>query len=185
MSPDRRAARVRFLGLRLDISPALPSRRTAGRGSLRGDENLRQPSFLLPHRAGEGKRHLTKSIACTIPSPVQTSVEPNNTVPAELYMPRGAKPGGPKRPAVICLHIMDGNEELVKISCSALAARGIPALWFNLPFYGPRSADRAAQRRRERSGDVHDGDIASRPGCSPHGRCPRRAAGNRPASASA
>jgi dienelactone hydrolase len=73
------------------------------------------------------------------PSPVRTSVEPNNTVPAELYMPRGAVPGGPKRPAVICLHILDGNEELVKISCSALAARGIPALWFNLPFYGPRS----------------------------------------------
>ena len=74
------------------------------------------------------------------PSPVRTSVEPNNTVPAELYMPRGATPGGPKRPAVICLHILDGNEELVKIACSALAARGIPALWFNLPFYGPRSA---------------------------------------------
>ena len=73
------------------------------------------------------------------PSPVRTRLEPNNTVPAELYMPRGATAGGPRRPAVICLHIMDGNVELVKIACSALAARGIPALWFNLPYYGPRS----------------------------------------------
>ncbi len=73
------------------------------------------------------------------PSPVRTAIEPNNTVPAELYMPRGIAPGDPKRPAVICLHILDGNVELVKIACSILAARGIPAAWFNLPFYGPRS----------------------------------------------
>ena len=52
------------------------------------------------------------------PSPVRTAIEPNNTVPAELYMPRGIAPGDPKRPAVICLHILDGNVELVKIACS-------------------------------------------------------------------
>jgi dienelactone hydrolase len=73
------------------------------------------------------------------PSPVHTTVEANNTVPAELYLPRGMTAGDPPRPAVICLHIMDGNVELVQIACSALAARGIPALWFNLPYYGPRS----------------------------------------------
>jgi len=28
------------------------------------------------------------------PSPVQTKVESNNTIPAELYMPRGVKAGG-------------------------------------------------------------------------------------------
>ena len=72
------------------------------------------------------------------PSPVKTAIEQNNTIPAELYLPRNLKPGGPPRPAVICLHILDGNVELVQIACSTLAARGIPALWFNLPYYGER-----------------------------------------------
>jgi dienelactone hydrolase len=72
------------------------------------------------------------------PSPVSTAVEQNNTIPAELYLPRDLRPGTARRPAVICLHILDGNEELVQVSCLALAARGIPALWFNLPYYGPR-----------------------------------------------
>ena len=73
------------------------------------------------------------------PSPVHSASEPNNTIPAELYLPNGIRPGDARRPAVICLHILDGNVELVRISCSALAARGVPAAWFSLPYYGPRS----------------------------------------------
>ena len=58
------------------------------------------------------------------PSPVHTAVQPNNTVPAVEHAPRrhGRRSACP---AVICLHILDGNVELVKIACSALAARGI------------------------------------------------------------
>ena len=104
------------------------------------------------------------------PSPVHTTVEANNTVPAELYLPRGMTAGDPRRPAVICLHIMDGNVELVQIACSALAARGIPALWFNLPYYGPRSPAGGSARRGGRSGAVRDGHVSGRGGCSPHGR---------------
>lgn len=73
------------------------------------------------------------------PSPVVTAVEQNNTVPAEYYVPAGIKPGDPKRPAVICLHILDGNLELVRLTCSVLASRGIPSILFLLPYYGPRA----------------------------------------------
>ena len=79
----------------------------------------------------------------TYPSPVVTSVPQNNTIPAEYYLPAGVRPGQPnaavKRPAVICLHILDGNKELVRLSCSRLAARGIPAIFFMLPYYDTRA----------------------------------------------
>ncbi len=74
----------------------------------------------------------------TYPSPVVTSLPQNNTIPAEYYVPNGIKPGDPKRPAVICLHILDGNLELVQLTCSVLASRGIPSILFLLPYYGER-----------------------------------------------
>lgn len=73
------------------------------------------------------------------PSPVLTPVPQNNTVPAEYYLPKGIRPGDPKRPAVICVHILDGNMELVRMTCSVLASRGIPSILFLLPYYGPRA----------------------------------------------
>lgn len=73
------------------------------------------------------------------PSPVETPVEANNTVPAEYYLPHGIEPGDPARPAVVCLHILNGNYELVRMVSTALADRGVPALWFKLPYYGERS----------------------------------------------
>lgn len=75
----------------------------------------------------------------TYPSPVVTPVEQNNTVPADFYLPEGIEAGGPKRPAVVCLHILEGNFELVHMTCSVLASRGIPAIMFKLPYYGERS----------------------------------------------
>lgn len=75
----------------------------------------------------------------TYPSPVVTPVEQNNTIPADFYLPDGIDPNGPKRPAVICLHILEGNFELVHMTCSVLASRGIPAVMFKLPYYGERS----------------------------------------------
>jgi dienelactone hydrolase len=74
----------------------------------------------------------------TYPSPVVTPVARNNTVPAEYYVPQGLRPGGPKRPAVICLHILDGNMELVRMQCTVLATHGVPAILFMLPYYGER-----------------------------------------------
>jgi len=75
----------------------------------------------------------------TYPSPVVTPVEQNNTVPADYYLPEGIEPGAARRPAVICLHILDGDFALVRIVCSALARRGIPAIMFKLPYYGERA----------------------------------------------
>ncbi|MBN1910840.1 MAG: prolyl oligopeptidase family serine peptidase [Pirellulales bacterium] len=79
----------------------------------------------------------------TYPSPVKTPFERNNTIPADYYLPRGVEPGGPepKRPAVICLHILDGNFELVRMVCSTLASHGVPAVMFKLPYYGERGPD--------------------------------------------
>ncbi|NQU25958.1 MAG: prolyl oligopeptidase family serine peptidase [Candidatus Nealsonbacteria bacterium] len=74
----------------------------------------------------------------TYPSPVVTPVAQNNTIPADYYLPDGITPGDPPRPAVICLHILEGDFELVHITCSVLATRGIPAIMFKLPYYGER-----------------------------------------------
>jgi len=89
----------------------------------------------------------------TYPSPVVTEVVANNTVPAELYLPDGAESWVDPRPAVICVHILDGNFELVRMTCSMLASRGLPALMFKLPYYGERSppeGTRALARQPQR-----------------------------------
>ncbi len=74
----------------------------------------------------------------TYPSPVVTAVPQNNTIPAEYYVPRGLRTGEARRPAVIFLHILDGNMEMVRMTCSVLASHGIPAILFKLPYYGER-----------------------------------------------
>ncbi|MGO8751330.1 MAG: alpha/beta hydrolase family protein [Thermoguttaceae bacterium] len=74
----------------------------------------------------------------TYPSPVVTAVVQNNTVPAEYYVPSGVGPNDPKRPAVICMHILDGNMELVRMTATVLASHGVPAILFKLPYYGER-----------------------------------------------
>ncbi len=74
----------------------------------------------------------------TYPSPVQSPLAQNNTIPAEYYLPKGINPGSKPRPAVLCLHILGGGFELTRLQCTALAARGIPAIWFKLPYYAER-----------------------------------------------
>jgi hypothetical protein len=73
------------------------------------------------------------------PSPVVTAVAENNTIPGDYYLPKGIRPDGPRRPAVICLHILNGNFEMEQITCATLASRGIPAIMIKLPYYGERS----------------------------------------------
>ncbi len=72
------------------------------------------------------------------PSPVETPFLANNAISAEYYLPDGIGPNDARRPAVICLHILGGGFELVQLVSSSLAARGIPAVWFKLPYYGER-----------------------------------------------
>lgn len=73
----------------------------------------------------------------TYPSPVVTAVQQNNTVPADFYLPKNILPGA-KYPAVICLHILNGDEQLTDLVCSVLAARGVLAISFKMPYYGER-----------------------------------------------
>lgn len=73
------------------------------------------------------------------PSPVESPYAQNNLVPADYYVPRNVTADSRPRPAAICLHILNGNFELVQMTCSLLASRGIPAIWLRLPYYGERS----------------------------------------------
>ena len=75
------------------------------------------------------------------PSPVVSELPQNNTIPAELYLPDGFETWQAPRPAVICMHILDGDFQLVRMTCSMLASRGIPALMFKLPYYGERGPE--------------------------------------------
>lgn len=72
------------------------------------------------------------------PSPIVTELPQNNVIPVEYYLPLNLRPEDEPRPAVICLHILDGSLELVRILSSVLASRGIPAMVFQLPYYGER-----------------------------------------------
>jgi hypothetical protein len=83
-------------------------------------------------RAGYQLLHLR------FPSAVATAVPQNNRVPARLFLPDNLPPDTPRRPGVICLPILNGDEALTSAVCAVLVQRGIPALMFNLPYYGER-----------------------------------------------
>ncbi len=72
------------------------------------------------------------------PSPVESALPQNNTVPAWLFLPDEPGLTGNKRPAVICLPILNGDEDLSRAVCSVLVQRGVPALMFTLPYYKER-----------------------------------------------
>lgn len=81
----------------------------------------------------------------TYPSPDVTDFEPNNTVPAELYLPLGM---GRDRvfPAVVCLHIFHGSFDLERMLCARLAQNGVPALFFKQPYYAERGGTEGKAR---------------------------------------
>ena len=70
----------------------------------------------------------------TFPSPVITKYEVNNTVHCEYYCP--TTPG--KHPACVVLHILGGDFPLSRTFATALAHRGMAALFVIMPYYGPR-----------------------------------------------
>ncbi len=70
----------------------------------------------------------------TFPSPVKTKYDCNNTVHCEYYCP--TTPG--KHPACVVLHILGGDFPLSRTFATALAHRGVAALFVIMPYYGPR-----------------------------------------------
>jgi len=92
-------------------------------------------AYTIQVQSEQPRHHL---YALSYPSPLQTADEANNTVPAEYYLPANLKPEDPRRPAVIVLHILNGNYELERMLCTVLAENGVPALMFKLPYYGER-----------------------------------------------
>jgi len=95
-----------------------------------------QPFTYRLQLQSEQPRH--RRYAVSYPSPLKTPLESNNTVPAEYYVPANLQPTDPRRPAVIVLHILNGNYELERMLCTVLAENGVPALMFKLPYYGER-----------------------------------------------
>ncbi len=79
------------------------------------------------------------------PSPVVSEFPENNTVPAELYIPAGLD-AGIQVPAVVCMHILNGDFALSRMMCSRLSGAGVVALFFKQPFYGERGGSEGRRR---------------------------------------
>jgi dienelactone hydrolase len=84
----------------------------------------------------------------TFPSPVKSNVPENNTVYAEYFAPKA--PG--KRPAVIVLDIMQGNQFVARGEAMWLAQNGVAALVVILPYYNERRP--AGSRMKLVSADI-------------------------------
>lgn len=71
------------------------------------------------------------------PSPADTPWPENNVVPAEYYLPTGAKADA-KAPAAVVLDILDGGAILPRMLARAAAIRGVAALYIPMPCYNAR-----------------------------------------------
>jgi pimeloyl-ACP methyl ester carboxylesterase len=86
------------------------------------------------------------------PSLIETPDAENNVVHAEYFAPLGM---GPKRPAVIVLHILGADFPLSRYMAARLADRGVAALFVKLPYYGERRPpDRGSTSKRFLSSDI-------------------------------
>lgn len=83
------------------------------------------------------RNHRHERYDVSYPSPEVTDFEPNNTVPAELYLPLGMSRDR-AFPAVVCMHIFHGSFDLERMLCARLAQNGVPALFFKQPYYAER-----------------------------------------------
>ncbi len=96
------------------------------------------------------------------PSPVTTPDPENNVVHAEYFAPTGH---GPKRPAVVVLHILGADFPLSRYMAARLADRGVAALFLKLPYYGERRpATTGPNARRFLSTDIERSITAMRQG---------------------
>ena len=80
------------------------------------------------------------------PSPIKTPDPENNVVHAEYFAPIGR---GPKRPAVVVLHILGADFPLSRYMAARLADRGVAALFVKLPYYGERRPAAAGPNARK------------------------------------
>ncbi len=94
------------------------------------------------------------------PSPVESPHPANNVVPAELYLPAGIR-GVTGLPAVVCLHILNGDFALSRTVCARLASAGVVALFFKQPYYGERGGE-LGRRIFTRDPDVFSRALHSR-----------------------
>lgn len=69
-----------------------------------------------------------------IPSPVVTPYPENNTIPVEVFRPRGDGPW----PYIIVTHIAGGDFELSRFVATTLANSGLACAFIKLPYYGER-----------------------------------------------
>jgi dienelactone hydrolase len=96
------------------------------------------------------------------PSPITTPDPENNVVHAEYFAPTGV---GPKRPAVIVLHILGADFPLSRYMAARLANRGVSALFLKLPYYGERRPAAAGpDAKRFLSADIERSILAMRQG---------------------
>ena len=68
------------------------------------------------------------------PSPVKSSLQENNIVHAQYYLPEGKGPF----PATVVLDILAGNGTVPRMMSDHLARNGVAALFVQLPYYGAR-----------------------------------------------
>ncbi len=96
------------------------------------------------------------------PSPITTADPVNNTVHAEYFRPNGS---GPRRPAVIVLHILGADFPLSRYMAARLVDRGVAALFVKLPYYGERRpASGGLDAKRFLSADIDRTVTAMRQG---------------------
>jgi pimeloyl-ACP methyl ester carboxylesterase len=97
------------------------------------------------------------------PSPIETPDVENNVVHAEYFAPIGF---GPKRPAVVVLHILGADFPLSRYIAARLADRGVAALFVKLPYYGERRPPdhRGVSSKRFLSMDIERSVSAMRQG---------------------
>jgi poly(3-hydroxybutyrate) depolymerase len=96
------------------------------------------------------------------PSPIVTADPENNVVHAEFFRPIGI---GPRRPAVIVLHILGADFPLSRYMAARLADRGVAALFVKLPYYGERRpASGGLDAKRFLSADIERTVTAMRQG---------------------
>jgi len=128
------------LGVVMAASPAVKTGVVHFRHAAAGEANVPELFRLPEHRFTFQQEPIETAarqidiFAVTLPSPVETPHESNNTVHCEYFRPVGDGP----YPAVVVLHILGGDFDLSRVFCRTLAHHGVAALFVKMPYYGPR-----------------------------------------------
>ena len=101
----------------------------------------------------ERSQQLADSVRFTLsfPSPMDTNDAKNDRITALYDLPPGladALSRGDtyvKRPVVLIMHILDGNDALAEMMAQSLVKRGVATIRFKLPYYGERGGERGPE----------------------------------------